>query len=154
MVMFEGLKTFLTSLGAEAPKAEPDDTAVAVLALALHVIHADGVVDEKENQVLETEIRGYFNLSKGEYDDMLAAARRQEESAVDLFRFTSRINRALDERQKTEFIGLLWQIVHADDGRNEIEDHLVWRIAELIGVSGRVRISKRQEAERASRSES
>lgn len=147
--MFERLRTFLNSLGGEtATAAEPDDTAVAVLALALHVIHADGVIEEKENQVLENEIRTYFGLSKGEYEEMLQAAKRQEESAIDLFRFTSRINRALDERQKTEFIGLLWQIVHADEHRNEIEDHLVWRIAELIGVSGRVRVVTRSDAER------
>ena len=146
--MFEKLKTFLNGLAGEAPKVEPDEVAVAILALALHVIHADGVVEERESEVLETEIRAYFNLSKGEYGEMLAAAERQEESAIDLFRFTSRINRALDERQKTEFIGLLWQIVHADDHRNELEDHLVWRIAELIGVSGRARIEKRQDVER------
>jgi uncharacterized tellurite resistance protein B-like protein len=151
--MFDRLKTFLNALGADAPSVEPDETAVAIVALALHVIHADGVVEEKENQVLESEIRSYFNLSKGEYDEMLAAAKQQEERAIDLFRFTSRINRALDERQKTEFIGLLWQIVHADDQRNEIEDHLVWRIAELIGVSGRVRVAKRQEAENANKGE-
>ena len=153
MAMFERLKMFLNTLGAETAKAEPDETAVAIVALALHVIHADGVVEEKENQVLESEIRNYFNLSKGEYDEMLLAAKQQEERAIDLFRFTSRINRALDERQKTEFVGLLWHIVHADDQRNEIEDHLVWRIAELIGVSGSVRIAKRQEAERANKGE-
>lgn len=151
--MFEKLKTFLSALGGEAPKMEPDDTAVAIVALALHVIHADGVVEARENAVLETEIRAYFNLSKGEYEDMLDVARRQEESAIDLFRFTSRINRALDERQKEEFVGLLWQIVHADDKRNELEDHLVWRIAELIGVSGRARIERRQDAERQMKGE-
>ncbi|MCB1444585.1 MAG: TerB family tellurite resistance protein [Rhizobiaceae bacterium] len=151
--MFEKLKSFLNALGVESPKHEPDETAVAIVALALHVIHADGVVEERENRVLETEIRAYFNLSKGEYEEMLETARRQEESAIDLFRFTSRINRALDERQKTEFIGLLWQIVHADGKRNELEDHLVWRIAELIGVSGRVRIEKRQDAERLAKGE-
>jgi uncharacterized tellurite resistance protein B-like protein len=152
--MFERLRTFLNSLGGEAtPKVELDETAVAVVALALHVIHADGVVEERENEVLETEIRNYFGLSRGEYEEMLEAAKRQEESAVDLFRFTSRINRALDEHQKTEFIGLLWQIVHADEQRNEIEDHLVWRIAELIGVSGRARVLKRGDAERQVRGE-
>lgn len=149
--MFEKLKTFLNGLAGESAKVEPDETAVAIVALALHVIHADGVVEDRENEVLESEIRAYFNLSKGEYQEMLQAAERQEESAIDLFRFTSKINRALDEHQKTEFIGLLWQIVHADDKRNELEDHLVWRIAELIGVSGRVRIEKRQEVERQTR---
>ena len=82
--MFERLKTFLNSLGSETPRVEPDETAVAIVALALHVIHADGVVEEKENQVLESEIRNYFNLSKGEYDEMLAVAKQQEERAIDL----------------------------------------------------------------------
>lgn len=146
--MFERLMAFLNSLGGDhAPAIEPDSVAVAVIALALNVIQADGVVAKSEEDVLESVIRSYFNLSKGEFDVMLAAAKREEEDAVDFFRFTSRINRALDERQKAEFIGMLWQIVHADNDRNELEDHLVWRIAELIGVSGRDRVTKRLEAE-------
>lgn len=146
--MFDKLMAFLNSLGGDqAQAAAPDSTVVAIVALALHVIQADGIIAEAETETLETAIRSYFNLSKGEFDVMLTAAKREEEDAVDLFRFTSRINRALDERQKTEFIGMLWQIVHADHDRNELEDHLVWRIAELIGVSGRDRINKRLDVE-------
>ena len=146
--MFDKLMAFLNSLGGgEIPASEPDSVTVAIIALALHVIQADGVVDQAETQTLETAIRSYFNLSKGEFEIILKAAKREEEDAVDLFRFTSRINRALDERQKTEFIGMLWQIVHADNDRNELEDHLVWRIAELIGVSGRDRINQRLDVE-------
>lgn len=145
--MFDRLMAFLNSLGGDVPVAEPDSVAVAVIALALNVIQADGIVADAENDMLESVIRSYFNLSKGEFDVMLRAAKRQEEDAIDLFRFTSRINRALDERQKAEFIGMLWQIVHADNVRNELEDHLVWRIAELIGVSGRDRVNKRLETE-------
>jgi uncharacterized tellurite resistance protein B-like protein len=146
--MFDKLMAFLNSLGGgETPASEPDSVTVAIIALALHVIQADGVVDQAETQTLETAIRSYFNLSKGEFEIILKAAKREEEDAVDLFRFTSRINRALDERQKMEFIGMLWQIVHADNDRNELEDHLVWRIAELIGVSGRDRINQRLDVE-------
>jgi uncharacterized tellurite resistance protein B-like protein len=145
--MFDKLMAFLNSLGGDTPAAEPDGVTVAVIALALNVIQADGIVADVENEVLESVIRSYFNLSKGEFDAMLRTARREEEDAVDLFRFTSRINRALDEKQKAEFIGMLWQIVQADNVRNELEDHLVWRIAELIGVSDRERINKRLDAE-------
>ena len=145
--MFDRLMAFLNSLGGDAPVAEPDSVAVAVIALALNVIQADGIVAAVENETLESVIRSYFNLSKGEFDVMLSAAKQQEENAIDLFRFTSRINRALDERQKAEFIGMLWQIVHADNVRNELEDHLVWRIAELIVVSGRDRVTMRKAAE-------
>jgi uncharacterized tellurite resistance protein B-like protein len=151
--MFEKLLAFLDTLGGETKVAAPDDPAVAVMALALNVIHADGVVDPRERDVLEKVISSYFALSKPEFDAMLATAEHEEANAVDLYRFTSRLNRALDERQKTEFIGMLWQIVHADEDRNELEDHLIWRIAELIGVSGRDRISKRQEAEKAVKGE-
>lgn len=149
--MFEKLMAFLGSLGAEAPKPDQaDDSSVAVVALALSVINADGVVDPKERQVLEDVIRARFNLSKVEFEAKLAAAERAEERAVDLYHFTSRLNRSLDERQKTEFIGMLWQIVHADNDRNELEDHLIWRIAELIGVSGRDRVTRRMDADKNS----
>jgi uncharacterized tellurite resistance protein B-like protein len=139
--------SFLQSLSGDSPAPEPDSVVVAIVALALHVIQADGIIRDVENDVLETAIRSYFNLSKGEFEAMLKAAKREEEDAVDLFRFTSRINRALDQHQKAEFIAMLWQIVHADNDRNELEDHLVWRIAELIGVSDRDRVVLRQEAE-------
>jgi len=145
--MFDRLMSFLHSLSGDAPREEPDSVVVAIVALALHVIQADGIIRDVENDVLEAAIRSYFNLSKGEFEAMLKAAKREEEDSVDLFRFTSRINRALDARQKAEFIAMLWQIVHADNDRNELEDHLVWRIAELIGVSGRDRVELRQEAE-------
>jgi uncharacterized tellurite resistance protein B-like protein len=145
--MFDKVMAFLNSLSGESQGVELDSTTIAVIALALNVVQADGVIQASETETLESVIRAYFNLSKGEFDQMLAAARKEEEDAIDLFRFTSRINRALDESQKTEFIGMLWQIVHADDDRNELEDHLVWRIAELIGVSDRDRVSKRKEAE-------
>ena len=147
--MFEKMIAFLGSLGgAETDKkADIDDPAVAVVALALNVINADGVVMPEEMEMLEKVVRAHFALSKSEFETMLAAAAREEENAVDLYRFTSRVNRALDEKQKVEFIGMLWQIVHADHDRNELEDHLIWRIAELIGVSGRDRVMQRRDAE-------
>jgi uncharacterized tellurite resistance protein B-like protein len=147
--MLERLMSFLNSLGGETIKADPDNPAVAVIALALNVIQADGIVQEAEEKMLEAVIRSHFNLSKAEFCELLGEAKRQEEEAVDFFRFTSRINRALDEKQKMEFIGMLWQIVNADDDRNELEDHLIWRISELIGVNGRDHMSKCIEIEQA-----
>jgi uncharacterized tellurite resistance protein B-like protein len=40
---------------------------------------------------------------------------------------------------------MLWEIAYADGKRSEMEDHVIWRIADLLGVSGRDRIIKRQE---------
>jgi uncharacterized tellurite resistance protein B-like protein len=51
----------------------------------------------------------------------------------------------LSEEQRIALIGLLWEVVYADGERSEMEDHAIWRIADLLGVSGRERIMKRQE---------
>ncbi|MNL86338.1 Tellurite resistance protein TerB [compost metagenome] len=40
---------------------------------------------------------------------------------------------------------MLWEIVYADGERSEMEDHVIWRIADLLGVSGRDRVLKRRE---------
>ena len=83
--MFDRLMSFLQSLSGETSAPEPDSVVVAIVALALHVVQADGIVRDVENDVLEAAIRSYFNLSKGEFDTMLKAARREEEDAIDLF---------------------------------------------------------------------
>jgi uncharacterized tellurite resistance protein B-like protein len=42
------------------------------------------------------------------------------------------------------FIELLWEIVYADGENHELEDNLVWRVSELLGVDGRDRVLLRQ----------
>jgi len=64
---------------------------------------------------------------------------------VDYYRFTTDIRRHLNEQERVELIGILWDIVYADGERNEMEDNVIWRIAELLGVSVRDRVLQRQQ---------
>ena len=52
---------------------------------------------------------------------------------------------ALDAGPRVEFIGMMWEIVYADGVRDEVEDNIVWRVAELLGVDRADRIRMRQE---------
>ena len=79
-------------------------------------------------------------------DALLAQGSAAESEAVDYYRFTSDLKRTLDETQRQQLIGILWDIVYADGSRSEMEDHAIWRVADLLGVSGRERIVQRQEA--------
>ena len=38
----------------------------------------------------------------------------------------------------------MWEIVYADNRVTELEDNLIWRAADLLGVSGRERIELKQ----------
>ena len=39
---------------------------------------------------------------------------------------------------------MMWEIVYADGRRDELEDNLLWRAADLLGISPRERIALRQ----------
>ena len=57
---------------------------------------------------------------------------------MDFYRFTSALT-SLREPERIEIIRMMWQVVFADKKNHELEDNMVWRIAELIGVSARDR---------------
>jgi uncharacterized tellurite resistance protein B-like protein len=44
---------------------------------------------------------------------------------------------------------MMWQVVFADRKNHELEDNMVWRIAELIGVSTRDRTILRAQMAKA-----
>jgi len=69
---------------------------------------------------------------------------RAEHEAVDLYHFTSLINRTLDEPGRLGVVEMMWEIVLADGRVTEFEDNLMWRAADLLGVSSRDRIALRR----------
>jgi tellurite resistance protein len=76
-------------------------------------------------------------------------ATTNEREAVDLYRFTSVLKRRLDEDGRKQVIGMLWDMAHADGTVHEFEENVVWRVAELLGVSTRERVELRREAREA-----
>jgi uncharacterized tellurite resistance protein B-like protein len=143
--MLDRLKSFFGSLTDQSRQmVAADDPRVAAAALMFHVIDADGVRDEAERQRLADVLSGAYALSGLELEHVMAAGEEADRDAVDLFAFTSVLNRGLDETAKVEFIGILWEMVYADGELHELEDNIVWRVAELIGVSPRDRVLERQ----------
>jgi uncharacterized tellurite resistance protein B-like protein len=144
--MFERLQQFLASLsGGDRPTFAADDPRVAVMALCIQVMEADGKILDVEKKALRARFKDFYGLDEAELDALVAAGTDAESEAIDFFRFTSELKRQLSEEQRVDLIGLLWEIVYADGERSEMEDHAIWRIADLLGVTGRERIMKRQE---------
>jgi len=146
--MFERLQHFIQTLHSDRPKTDfaPDDPRIAVAALCIQVMEADGKAQASEKKKVRTLLKEQYKLDDRQFEALIAAGREAESEAVDYFRFTSDLKRHLDSQQRLELVGVLWDIVYADGERGEMEDHAIWRIADLLGVSGRERIMKRQEA--------
>jgi Uncharacterized protein conserved in bacteria len=117
---------------------------VAAAALLIHVMAADGMCSADERARLKKALSRAYNVNGAELKALLKAAEEAEADAVDLYAFTSVLKRNLDENARAEFIRLMWEVVLSDGELHELEDNLVWRVAELIDVDTRTRVAMRQ----------
>jgi uncharacterized tellurite resistance protein B-like protein len=88
-----------------------------------------------------------YSVQGSELDELIATAEEAEREAVDLYAFTSVLMRDLGPEARLQFIRILWEMVYADGEIHELEDNVVWRIAELIGVDSRDRVAMRQKVQ-------
>jgi uncharacterized tellurite resistance protein B-like protein len=141
----------LSRAGEEEETYAGSDPRLSVAAILVHIVAVDGVVTEEEKRRLRDCLQAHYDLSHDETEALVEEATRRDEDAVDLYSFTSVLKRELDDEGRREVVALMWEMVFADGTVNEFEDNVVWRVAELIGVSTRERmtIRKRIEEKRA-----
>lgn len=154
--MWQRLKEFLRNLpgNEKFEDLRPDDELqVAAAALLFHIIDADGIRSDTERERLEDVLATEFGLAGDELKDLLKAGEEADREAVDLYSFTSVLKRHLGQDERLAFIRVLWEIVYADGDRNELEDNVVWRIAELLEVERADRVALRQSVEQGSKPE-
>lgn len=145
--MLNALQDFLARLNqSEEPEIDEDEERLAVAALLVHAIAIDGQVDGAERDKIRQVLHDEFDLGEAATRDLIARARDKDREAVDLYAFTSVLKRRMDEDERKRVVAMLWQIVYADGEVHEFEDNLVWRVAELLGVSGRDRMLLKQRA--------
>ena len=147
--MIDRLLTFLKDLpaGHSSDRADHrDDPRVAAVALMVHVMDADGVRRDSEVGRLREVLAEHYGVRGDTLETLLRRGEKADQEAVDLYSFTSVLKRHLDAEARAEFIAIMWEIVYADGELHELEDNVVWRVAELIGVERHQRIAARQRA--------
>jgi len=147
--MLDSFKRFFADLaGGEKDQSgfEENDYRVAAAALLIHATTIDGAMSDIEHDRLVSLLRQRFTLDQAAAEELVTEATKAEQQAVDLYRFTSLLDRTLDDAGRQQIVEMLWQIVYADGRVTEFEDNLIWRAADLLGVSSRERIELRQRA--------
>ena len=145
--MFESFRNFVAEFveGDKHPQEFADnDYRLAAVALLVHAAGIDGDVSPRERDTLHALVKRRFDLDDKRADGLIDRATAAEHEAVDLYHFTKLLTRALDEQGRARIIEMMWEIVYADGERDELEDNLLWRAADLLGVSPRERIELRQ----------
>jgi uncharacterized tellurite resistance protein B-like protein len=151
--MFDGLRQFISDIVSSDANSDRafDDTGyrLAATALLIHVVSLDGEPTAVEKRKLHSLIETRFGLDPGTADRLIASATRVEGEAVDLYHFTSVIMRSVNEEGRLGIVEMMWEMIYADGHVTEFEDNVVWRAADLLGISSRDRIDlKHRVAER------
>ena len=145
--MFESFRNFVAEFvdGEKHPSQfADDDYRLAAVALLVHAAAIDGDMSQHERDKLHAVVKRRFSLDEASADELIDKATLAEHESVDLYHFTSLLNRVLDEEGRARVIEMMWEIVYADGRRDELEDNLLWRAADLLGVSQQERIELRQ----------
>jgi uncharacterized tellurite resistance protein B-like protein len=146
--MFETFKKFVSDLadGETHPsRFAENDYRLAAAALLVHAAAIDGVISDVERERLHVLIKRWFDLDDAATDELLSAATTAEQESIDLYHFTSLLGRSLDEDGRLRVVEMMWEIAYADGHVSEFEDNLIWRAADLLGVSTRERVELRQQ---------
>ena len=133
--MFEALTRLFqkpeTALSAHDPK-------LAVAALLVHLAAVDGQMNAEEKTAIKAALADHYQMDEAAVDRLVKEAALRDAEAVDFYKFTSSLS-SLEDKDRIEVVRMMWQVVFADKKNHELEDNMVWRIAELIGVSSRDR---------------
>ena len=145
VVMLDALRDFVRRFGAQETEVHfsADDSRLAVAALLVHSMTIDGATSDAERAKLEDLLTRRFGISGPDLELLVKDATEAENDAVDLYRFTSVLKRQMSEEERIRVIENLWEIAYADGATHEFEENLVWRVAELLGVTARDRISRK-----------
>lgn len=145
--MFEAIKSFVAEL-ADGDKTAglfgDSDYRLAFAALLVHAASVDGEFCEIERGKLIALLKQRFDLDDALANELIEKATVADQKAVDLYHFTHLLNGTLDDEGRLRMIEMMWEIAYADGAVSAYEDNLIWRVADLLGVSSTERIALRQ----------
>ncbi len=97
--MFDSIRKLFTDMnegGKQAGRFGENDYRLAAAALLVHAATIDGNFAEVEREKLHAVIKQRFDLDDAATDELIGKATAAEQNSIDLYHFTTQINRALD----------------------------------------------------------
>lgn len=143
-LMFGSLKKFFTSVVGDASLQKFEDCQLATAALLTRVATIDIEMSGARREKLQALLKSHFGLDDLAVAQLIRESAEAARSAVDLYHFTRQLNGALDDQHRKRVVKMMWQVVYVDGPANEFESNIIWRTADLLGVSSRQRIELRQ----------
>ena len=122
-------------LGTSSTSPDLEDTpnlALACACLLVEIMQADQFVEEAELEVIDRYLINHFGLTHQAAMDQRRQAIRYQKESHDLFQFTQLSNDHWCDNEKLLLITHLWSLAYSDGSIDQLEEHLIRRIADLL----------------------
>jgi uncharacterized tellurite resistance protein B-like protein len=133
--MLELVRRYLSRPPAASEKRESGNILIATCALLLEMASADGEFSYDELVLILSILEKDYGLGREEAEEMLKAAQAEREKSIDLWQFTSLINRNYSEEEKINIMEIIWKVIYTDGRLDGHEDYLVHHLATLLRLS-------------------
>jgi uncharacterized tellurite resistance protein B-like protein len=145
--MFGSLKALISNL-VEYPRLQNQfdnmDCRLATAALLVRVATVRSEMSEARRGKLHAVLKSSFGLDDLTTVQLIEDAFAADRIAIDLYHFTRQLNDDLDDEGRCRIVGMMWEIIYFGGNVNEFEANIIWRAADLLGVSSRQRIELRR----------
>ena len=108
---------------------------LATGALLIEIMQQDGETKDEEVEAIKHSLKTKFELSGSETNELFVLAHEEAKEAVDLYQFTSLINKHFSVDKKIKVVEYLWVIAYADNHLDAHEEHIVRRVADLLYIT-------------------
>ena len=145
-MMFRSLKTLFSTLvehERQSPAVSKLQLATAALLTRVATVHNE--MSQARRAKLHAVLRSHFDLDDPATAMLLEESAAVNRTAVDLYRFTRQLNQFLNDESRRRLVRMMWEVVYADGRVNGLEDNIIWRVADLLGVTTRQRVELRQQ---------
>ncbi|MDP2007133.1 MAG: TerB family tellurite resistance protein [Rubrivivax sp.] len=105
---------------------------LATAVLLVEVMRADAECSAAERQAVLGVLQQRFALADDEVARLLELAEHSAKHATDFHAFTSALNEQLDHEQKLQVVEAMWAVAYADGHLAAHENHVLWRVADLL----------------------
>lgn len=108
---------------------------IAAGVLLLEAAHVDNECSEEELEHVVATLKDRFDLPADCIGDLLDLARTDRKQSVDLWQFTSYINRYFSPEEKRSVMEDVWRIILLDGKLDKHEDYYAHKLANLLHLT-------------------
>lgn len=108
---------------------------IAACVLILEIAKSDYEFSGPEKEAVRDILQHNLAVAQEDIENVLRIAEKERSGNVDLYEYTSLINRNYSFEDKKKLVEMLWEIIYADGILDRYEDHLVHKLAGLLHLT-------------------